>query len=206
MSKMIAGWHLPAGINVEAKPVLVPADDWRAVAQLIGGGCQYIDCIRVGAYNTDTEEAYTLVGYVDDDGIANEQDINFLATVMFQRTDFIVGDCYVFNGNNPATGEYDGECYDIPDTVTETALEEITAETANQYNNMIMLYSAAQVAIERGVLEYQDFVDMEKPEQQTDMIRFLLQYAGTVANSMETADDDLDDIIDNELKAMLDDN
>jgi hypothetical protein len=206
MSKMIAGWHLPAGINVEAKPVLVPADDWRAVAQLIGGGCQYIDCIRVGAYNTDTEEAYTLVGYVDDDGIANEQDINFLATVMFQRTDFIVGDCYVFNGNNPATGEYDGECYDIPDAVTETALEEITAETANQYNNMIMLYSAAQVAIERGVLEYQDFVDMEKPEQQTDMIRFLLQYAGTVANSMETADDDLDDIIDNELKAMLDDN
>jgi len=206
MSKMIAGWHLPAGINVEAKPVLVPADDWRAVAQLIGGGCQYIDCIRVGAYNTDTEEAYTLVGYVDDDGFANEQDINFLATVMFQRTDFIVGDCYVFNGNNPATGEYDGECYDIPDAVTESALEEITSETANQYNNMIMLYSAAQVAIERGVLDYQDFVDMEKPEQQNDMIRFLLQYAGTVANSMETADDDLDDIIDTELKAMLDDN
>jgi hypothetical protein len=80
-------------------------------------------------------------------------------------------------------------------------------ETANQYNWLVMMYSATRVAMERGVLTQDDFDnaqhDEDKAEQLVEMIQ---QYAEVVVNSMATADDDLDDIIDNELKGMLDDN
>lgn len=205
-SKMVAGWYLPTGINVTPKPVVIPADDWKKMAAMIGGGCQYIDCVRVGAYNTDTEESYVLVGYVDDDGFANGQEPNFLATVMFQRSEFIVGDCYVVNGNNPETGEYDGDVYDIPDAVTESALDELEMLTAKQYNWMVMMYASAQVAIDRGVLDKDDFDILDDPDKQEDMMQFLQEYAMTVVNSMDSGDDDLDDIIDTELRGILDGN
>jgi len=205
-TETVAGWYLPAGTEVSPVPVLVPTLVAK-LAEMIGGGCQYVEAVNGGMLNLDTGEADRLVGFIDEDGIANKQQINYLATVLFQREDYLLGDCYVVSATNPDSGEYDGEAHDIPDELTNVMLQTLELETANQYNWLVMMYSATRVAMERGVLTQDDFDnaqhDEDKAEQLVEMIQ---QYAEVVVNSMATADDDLDDIIDNELKGMLDDN
>ena len=56
------------------------------------------------------------------------------------------------------------------------------------------------------MLEQTDFDILYDPEKQEHMMKFLEEYATTVVNSMESGDDDLDDIIDNELRGILDGN
>jgi hypothetical protein len=205
-TETVAGWYLPAGTEVSPVPVLVPTLVAK-LAEMIGGGCQYVEAVNGGMLNLDTGEADLLVGFIDEDGISNKQQINYLATVLFQREDYLLGDCYVVSTTNPDSGEYDGEAYDIPDELTNVMLRTLELETANQYNWLVMMYSATRVAMERGVLTQDDFDNAQHDEDKAEeLVEMIQQYAEVVVNSMATADDDLDDIIDNELKGMLDDN
>lgn len=205
-SGTVAGWYLPAGDNVEPQPVLVP-HSVAELADMIGGGCKYIEAVRGGALNLETGQATHLVGFVDEDGIMHEQEPNYLAMALFDNDNIIVGDCYVVSATNPDTLECDGEPYDIPDSLTKDCLPSVTEQAANSYNWLVKMYAATQVALERGVLTQDDFNpiregDMEASERLVQMIE---EYAEVVVNSMSSPDDDLDDIIDNELKGMTDD-
>ena len=115
-TEVSAGWHLPAGDNVQPQPVLVPHAINR-LAAMIGGGCKYIEAIQGGTINMDTGEVTYLIGFVDEDGFAHQQTPNYLAMALFQNNQIIVGDCYVVGAVNPETLEADGEPYDIPDEV-----------------------------------------------------------------------------------------
>lgn len=206
-SGAVAGWHLPAGDNVKPQPVLVPLAISR-LATMIGGGCEYLECIQCGVINLDTGESTMLAGFIDEDGLANEQRPNYLAMALFNLDEIIVGDCYVVAAVNPETLEADGDPHDIPDKVTEQCLPGLEEHAAEQYNWLVKMYAATQVALERGVLSQDDFDvvrdgDMEAAEQLVEMIE---EYADVVVASMSSPDDDLDDIIDNELKEMTDGN
>lgn len=206
-SGTVAGWHLPAGDNVVPQPVLVPLAISR-LAEMIGGRCKYLECIQGGTVNLDTGELTYLAGFVDEDGIMHQQEPNYLAMALFDNNQIIVGDCYVVGAVNPETLEADGDPHDIPDEVTKNCLPNIVEVAAGKYNWLVKMYSATQVALERGVLTQDDFTpvyegDMDAAERLVQMIE---EYAEVVVGSMSTPDDDLDDIIDNELKDMTDGN
>ena len=206
-SGVSAGWHLPAGDNVQPQPVLVPHSVKKLVA-LIGGGCKYLEAVNGGTINMDTGEVTYLIGFVDEDGFANQQIPNYLAMALFNNDQIIVGDCYVVAAVNPETLQADGEPHDIPDEITEHCLPNVVEVAAANYNWVVKMYSAAQVAIERGLLTRDDLVtinDDQDIEAAENIVRMLEEYADVVVTSMETPFDDLDDIIDNELKGMLDD-
>jgi hypothetical protein len=204
MTEMITGWYLPAGVEVTPQPVLIPRNDASAIAAMIGNGCQTIDAVSNGLLVNDTEnqQAYVLVGYVDDEGWHHDHDINFLATVLFGHDDFLVGDCYVINGTS-STGEYDGDSYDIPDVVTEAVLPQLLFNTAETYNKLVFMFASAQLAESRGVLDMRELLEEEDEDKQMEIMNFLAQYGIAAANTA-SSDDELDDAIDRELREMTD--
>ena len=91
----VSGWLLPAGINVEPQPVLVPNDDIDGIVNMIGGNCRLFDCVSHDVADEDGNRT-TIVGFVDDEGLYDPAaDVNYLASAAFCRMEPLVGLCRI---------------------------------------------------------------------------------------------------------------
>jgi hypothetical protein len=128
---------LKAGTNVQPEAVMV---DGLESIQLLVGGC--IDAVRIDTQqiNPDTGEEetprFTIVGYVHDEGLMLDMEINWIASALFQQR--IVGNVVLVSGNSP-TGEYDGENHDIPDTLFKWLSTSFVKHVAKTYNESVMV-------------------------------------------------------------------
>lgn len=148
----VSGWLLPAGINVEPQPVLVPNDDIDGIVNMIGGNCRLFDCVSHDVAD-DQGNRTTIVGYVDDEGLYDSTlDVNYLASAAFGRMEPLVGNVIVVGGINPDTGENDGYSHDLPEWVTDRATD-LVMMCADAYNKAAITSAAILTAIEDGVLD-----------------------------------------------------
>jgi len=133
---------LKAGTNVQPEAVVV--DGLESIQKLVGG---VIDAVRIDTQqvNPDTGEEetprFTLVGYVHDEGLMLDLEINWVASALFQRR--IVGNVVLVSGNS-ATGEYDGENHDIPDTLFRWLSTSFIKHVAKTYNESVMIAEILQ--------------------------------------------------------------
>lgn len=148
----VSGWLLPAGINVEPQPVLVPTDDIDGIVNMIGGNCRLFDCVSHDVSDGDGNRT-TIVGYVDDEGLYDPTaDVNYLASAAFGRMEPLVGNVIVVGGINPQTGENDGYSHDLPDWVADRATD-LRLMCVDAYNKAAITSAAILSAIEDGVLD-----------------------------------------------------
>lgn len=127
---------LKAGVGVEPEAVMI---DGLESIQLLVGGC--IDAVRIDTQQVNPETGeeeprFTLVGYVHDEGIMLDMEINWVASALFQQR--IVGNVVLVSGNSP-TGEYDGENHDIPDTLFKWLSTSFVKHVAKTYNESVMI-------------------------------------------------------------------
>lgn len=139
MSTLTAGVFLPCGPNVEPEPVFV--EDYQNIQKLVGG---HFDVVTTDCNMRDM----MFVGYVNDEGLINGMEINYLATNLFKRE--IHGDVVVVWGLSP-NGEYDGDNYDIPDELYETLVSGLTEGTAQAYNMAVGMSTVCMFAIDNDI-------------------------------------------------------
>lgn len=139
---------LKAGTNVEPEAVMV---DGLESIQLLVGGC--IDAVRINTQQVNPisgeqeTPTFTLVGYVHDEGLMLDLEINWIASALFQQR--IVGNVVLVSGNSP-TGEYDGENYDVPDALFRWLSTSFVKHVAKTYNESVMIAEILQYVKDDG--------------------------------------------------------
>jgi len=150
--RYVSGWLLPAGINVEPQPVLVPNDDIDGIVNMIGGNCRLFDCVSHDVADEDGNRT-TIVGFVDDEGLYDPAaDVNYLASAAFGRMEPLVGNVVVVGAINPMTGVNDGHSHDLPEWVTDRSTD-LVLMCADAYNKAAITSVSILAAIEDGVLD-----------------------------------------------------
>ena len=159
--RMVQGWLLPAGANVEPTPVLVP-QHYTKIAEVIGArlvDAVYNDVASIDGYRT------TIVGFVDDEGLFDEsKQPNVLATVLFDRDQVLVGDCVVFDTLNEF-GVSDGDNYDVPSWLVELG-DELVVESANLWNKIVVSLGRMALAVKEGVLYEEEMIQALSSEDE----------------------------------------
>ena len=133
------GLFLQAGVGGAVQPVEVGGVD--DIQRAVGG---VFDCVRA-TVNDDI----IAVGYVHDEGLLLDLDINWIASALFMQE--IRGDVVLVNGCSP-TGNYDGENHDLPDEFVHYMMTTFLANVAVKYNETVMLTEALNYAIESGAV------------------------------------------------------
>ena len=166
--RMLVGWLLPAGVNVQPEAVVVQ-DHYLKIAETIG--CNLIDAV----YNTvgsDDGEHTQIVGFIDDEGLFDpDAKPNVLASVLFDRQDLLVGDCLVFSSVN-ADGENDGENYDAPSWLIELS-DDLVLQSAELWNSCMVSLMALRYAVDNNVVDESE-VDAAVVDDGFDQIAALL--------------------------------
>ncbi len=139
---------LPAGINVRPQEVLYT--DYLDIQQYVGG---HFDAVRVNARNAYNDDV-TLVGYVHDEGMLIGLQDNWLAMAIFRQP--LVGDCLLVCGTNPETGEYDGESYDVPESLCDYITGPMVETVAEAHNQTMVVSEALDWAELSGALNDED--------------------------------------------------
>lgn len=135
MSKLTAGIFLPRGIQVEPEPIFI--EDYKSIQQAVGG---HFDVVV-----TDLgKEGVSIVGYVHDEGLIMDLELNYLATNLFKRE--LRGDCVIVWGLSP-NGEYDGDNYDIPEWITEFLFKDLVESSAGAFNMSSLLADVCKYAV-----------------------------------------------------------
>jgi hypothetical protein len=135
MSKLTVGLFLPKGAQVEPEPIFI--EDYKSIQQAIGGAFDVVV--------TDLgKEDVSIVGYVHDEGLLLDLELNYLATNLFQRE--LRGDCVIVWGLSP-NGEYDGDNHDIPEWITDFIMKDLVVSTAGNYNMASILSDVCKYAI-----------------------------------------------------------
>lgn len=127
---------IKAGVGVTPEAVMV--DGLESIQRLVGG---MIDAVRIDTQQVNRvtgEEAprFTIVGYVHDEGLMLDMEINWIASALFQQR--IVGNVVLVSGSS-STGEYDGENHDIPDTLFKWLSTSFVNHVAKTYNESVMI-------------------------------------------------------------------
>lgn len=143
---LVSGVFLPAGVGVEPEPVFVDSNNYESIQQHIGG---LLDVVRLPIPAEDGGTG-TLLGYVHDEGLILDLEYNYLATALFKQE--LRGGCVVVWGNNPFTGAYDGEIYDLPSELYSQLFQKLVEFTASVYNEAIIMEAAFQYAVQVGVI------------------------------------------------------
>jgi hypothetical protein len=200
--KYVSGWLLPKGINVQPQSVLVPSNA-SAIAEMIG--CDLIDAVRHEVGSSDGDHT-VIVGYVDDEGLLKEvgpQDINWLASSLFNRDEPLMGDVVVVGGVDPTTGVYDGDNHDLPSWLNQLA-DEVVAYAADSYNKGITTVASVLMAIQDGIIDRSEFeAIMAEDDITDDFVDMLKASLGYVAMRVEDEMNGVDDTMDDAIRKML---
>jgi hypothetical protein len=150
MSKLTVGMFLPKGTMVEPEPIFI--EDYKSIQDAIGG---HFDVVV-----TDLgKDNVSIVGYVHDEGLLLDLELNYLATNLFQKE--LRGDCVIVWGLSP-NGEYDGDNYDIPEWITDFIMKDLVVSTAGNYNMASVLSDVCKYAISNKLATLEDVVNISK--------------------------------------------
>lgn len=135
----VAGVFLPCGAGVRPEPVFV--GDFTDIQDKVGG---LFDTVT-GVLGEDNSAV--VVGYVPDE-IHEETEMNFLATSLFRRE--LRGNCVVVWALDE-DGNYDGENHDLPEEVALWLCTGLLEQTAEAYNESMMLNLMLKEVVKRGI-------------------------------------------------------
>lgn len=161
MSNIAVGIYLPSGVNVSPEPIFI--EDAESIKSAVGG---YFDVVTT---DCGSNNKMLFVGYVNDEGIIENLDYNYLATNLFRRE--LYGNCVVLWGLNEE-GVYDGENHDIPGSMFEVLQTTLTESTALAYNMSVGMAEVCNYATDNGIAD-----------------RDLLESAILVLHSLSTGND-----------------
>lgn len=150
MSKLTVGMFLPKGTQVEPEPIFI--EDYKSIQQAIGG---HFDVVVTNLGKDDV----SIVGYVHDEGLILDLELNYLATNLFQRE--LRGDCVIVWGLSP-NGEYDGDNYDIPEWITEFIMRDLVVSSAGAYNMSTLLADVCKYAVAEKIASLDDVANIAK--------------------------------------------
>jgi len=173
--RMLVGWLLPAGVNVQPEAVVVQ-DHYLKIAETIG--CNLIDAVynTVGSYDGEHTQ---IVGFIDDEGLFDpDAKPNVLASVLFDRENLLVGDCLVFSSVN-ADGENDGENYDAPSWLIDLS-DDLVLQSAELWNSCVVSLTALRYAVDNNIVDQSEVeaaVDDDGFDQIAALLDLSLRYA-----------------------------
>jgi hypothetical protein len=150
------GMFLPTGSNVEPEPFFF--QNYEDLQNAVGGA---FDVVRTDLGREDV----ALLGYVNDTGLITGEEYNYLATALFKQN--LVGNVVVTWGLSP-NGEYDGDDYDIPESMVEFIQGELVHSTAEAYNLSVMSSLACQMAVACGIRTEDDIMDIVRGMNSAD--------------------------------------
>lgn len=130
---------IQAGVGGDVIPVDV--NGYKEIQDKVGG---LFDVVR-----QQVNDDIVAVGYVHDEGLLLDLDMNWVASALFMRE--IRGDVVVVNGYSP-NGEYDGDDYDLPQAFIEYMKTTFLARVAEKYNESVMVTAILEQAIEMGIM------------------------------------------------------
>ena len=130
---------IQAGVGGDVIPVDV--NGYKEIQDKVGG---LFDVVR-----QQVNDDIVAVGYVHDEGLLLDLDMNWVASALFMRE--IRGDVVVVNGYSP-NGEYDGDDYDLPLAFIDYMKTTFLARVAEKYNESVMVTAILEQAIEMGIM------------------------------------------------------
>jgi hypothetical protein len=138
---------LEAGVGGNVIPVEV--NGYKEIQDKVGG---LFDVVR-----QQVNDDIVAVGYVHDEGLLLDLDMNWLASALFMRE--IRGDVVVVNGCSPS-GEYDGDDYDLPSSFIDYMKTTFLMKVANTYNESVVVSTAFDYAIDNELLEQNEIDEL----------------------------------------------
>lgn len=141
------------GTEVGKAPEPCVIGDIADIQARVGG---HFDCVRVDI-GSNTENEFTLVGYVNDEGAITEppMELNIVASMIFSRE--LRGACVILSGTNPETKDYDGENYDLPSKFYDFLCDTIIKDVEKSVTFTRLLSSAVRIACQAKVISKEDF-------------------------------------------------
>lgn len=136
----VTGLLLNAGVGGTIEPVVI--DKLETIQGYVGG--------IIDAVTQQVSKDICAVGYVHDEGLILDLEMNWIASALFMRE--IRGPVVVVNGFNEAC-EYDGDNHDLPDVFVEYMQTTFLQKVAETYNESTIVSAMLQMAIDEGVAE-----------------------------------------------------
>ena len=130
---------LQAGVGGDVIPVEV--NGYKEIQDKVGG---LFDVVR-----QQVSDDIVAVGYVHDEGLLLDLDMNWIASALFMRE--IRGDVVVVNGYSPE-GEYDGDDYDLPPAFIDYMKTNFLARVAHSYNESVIMSAAFDYVLDNGLM------------------------------------------------------
>lgn len=156
-TRTISAVMLPQGAHTQPEPLLFEEGDYEAIQNVVGG---MFDAVRVNV-SYGPNQACVLVGYINDIGMYDPNcEMNFIASALFQRE--LRGNVLVVSGTNPHSGAYDGESYDVPEWAWEGIRTDVMEETAEAYNDALLVNFALRFGPRMGLLTEEKSEEMRK--------------------------------------------
>lgn len=134
----VTGLLLGAGVGATVEPVII--DKLETIQGYVGG---VIDAVR-----QQVSKDICAVGYVHDEGLLLDLEMNWIASALFMRE--IRGPVVLVNGFNEAN-EYDGDNHDLPDAFVEYMQTWFLQKVAETYNESTIVVAMLEMAVEEGV-------------------------------------------------------
>lgn len=136
----VTGLLLNAGVGASIDTVEVT--DLESIQGYVGG---LIDAVR-----QPIDDNIYVVGYVHDEGLLLDLEMNWIASALFGRE--IRGNVVLVNGNNDV-GEYDGYNHDLPSDFIEYMKTAFLARVATTYNESQIILALLQSAASDDIIE-----------------------------------------------------
>jgi hypothetical protein len=139
MSNKVTGLLLNAGIGATVDVITI--GDLESIQSYVGGT---IDAVRA-----DVADNICAVGYVHDEGLILDLEMNWLASALFSQE--IRGNVVLVNGYNK-DNEYDGDNHDLPNVFIVYMKTSFIAKVANAYNESMMISAMLEYALEQELI------------------------------------------------------
>lgn len=142
MSNKVTGLLLNAGVGGTIDTVTI--DSLESIQNYVGGT---IDAVRA-----EVADTICAVGYVHDEGLILDLEMNWLASALFSRE--IRGNVVLVNGYNK-DNEYDGDNHEFPEVFVVYMKTAFLAKVANAYNESQMISAMLQYSLDTGLISKQ---------------------------------------------------
>ena len=139
MSNKVTGLLLNAGVGGTIDTITI--DGLESIQSYVGGT---IDAVRA-----EVADTICAVGYVHDEGLILDLEMNWLASALFSRE--IRGNVVLVNGYNK-DNEYDGDNHEFPEVFVRYMKTSFLKKVANAYNESQMISAMLQYSLDTGLI------------------------------------------------------
>jgi len=139
MSNKVTGLLLNAGVGGSIDTITV--DGLESIQSYVGGT---IDAVRA-----DVSDDICAVGYVHDEGLILDLEMNWLASALFSQE--IRGNVVLVNGYNK-NNYYDGDNHEFPDVFVRYMKTSFLKRVADCYNESQMISAMLQYSLDTGLI------------------------------------------------------